>query len=215
VAATAKRLGITSPLDEVASLALGTSGVTPLELTGAYAAFANGGTGAAPFGILKVRTISGRVLYARPTRAPAAVMSPQDNAAMTRLMHETVATGTGKAAKLADRPVAGKTGTTQDFHDAWFVGFTADLVCGVWIGNDDASAMKHATGGGLPAHIFQDFMTGAEQNLPVRPLAGAAIAVNLPEPASAPIADMPVQKPGDDKKKSGTIESILNGLFGG
>ena len=212
VVATARRLGVNSPLDAVASLALGTSGVTPLELTGAYAAFANGGDSATPFGIMKVRTLSGKVLYVRPVRAQAAVMSPQDNAAMTRLMHETVATGTGKAAKLGERPVAGKTGTTQDFHDAWFIGFTADLVCGVWVGNDDATAMKHATGGGLPTHIFQDFMTGAEQNLPIRPLAGAAIAANLPATTAA-APDTTTHKPED--KKPGTIESILNGLFGG
>jgi len=213
VAATARRLGITTPLDAVASLALGTSGVTPLELTGAYAAFANGGEGAGPFGILKVRTLSGKVLYARPPRKHDAVMSPENNAAMTRLMHETVATGTGKAAKLGDRPVAGKTGTTQDFHDAWFIGFTADLVCGVWIGNDDSTPMKHATGGGLPAHVFQEFMTGAEQTLPVRALAGAFIAANLPaETKDAPETAV-VQKPADGK--AGTIESIINGLFGG
>jgi len=216
VAATARRLGIASPLDEVASLALGTSGVTPLELTGAYAAFANGGEGVTPFGILKVRTISGKLLYARPARAHAAVMSAQNDAAMTRLMHETIASGTGKAAALGERPVAGKTGTTQDFHDAWFIGFSADLVCGVWIGNDDSRPMAHATGGGLPANIFHEFMTGAEQNLPVRPLMGAYIAANLPDDAPAPQAD---DKKTDDKKtgdrKPGTIESILNGLFGG
>jgi penicillin-binding protein 1A len=211
VAATARRLGIASPLDAVASLALGTSGVTPLELTGAYAAFANGGESAAPFGILKVRTISGKVLYEHPARSHVAVMSAENEAAMTRLMHETVATGTGKSAKLGDRPVAGKTGTTQDFHDAWFIGFTADLVCGVWIGNDDATPMKHATGGGLPTHIFQDFMTGAEQNLPVRALAGAFIAANLPAPEKTP--DEPAA-PRIDDKKPGTIESIINSLFG-
>ncbi len=211
VAATARRLGISSPLDEVASLALGTSGVTPLELTGAYAAFANGGEGVTPFGILKVRTLSGKLLYARPERKHDAVMSAENNAAMTRLMHETVATGTGKAAALGERPVAGKTGTTQDFHDAWFMGFTADLVCGVWIGNDNSTPMKHATGGGLPAVIFHDFMAGAEQNLPVRPLIGAMIAANLPDDAPAPRAEG--SKP--DEKKPGTIESILNGLFGG
>jgi penicillin-binding protein 1A len=106
-------------------------------------------------------------------------MSPASDAAMTGLMVETVTTGTGKAARLDDRPSAGKTGTTQDFHDAWFVGFSADLVCGVWIGNDDNTSMKHATGGGLPAHIFKNFMQAAEAGLPVKPLPGArAVAVS-------------------------------------
>jgi penicillin-binding protein 1A len=209
VAETARRLGIASPLDAVASLALGTSGVTPLELTGAYAAFANGGERVAPFGILKVRTVSGKLLYARKSPGHVPVMSVENDAAMTRLMSETVATGTGKAARLADRATAGKTGTTQDFRDAWFVGFTADLVCGVWIGNDDSTPMRRATGGGLPAKIFRDFMTDAEQNLPPRPLAGAAIAANLPGPD-----DVPAARPEADKKP-GTIEAILNGLFGG
>jgi penicillin-binding protein 1A len=104
---------------------------------------------------------------------------------MTGLMVETVTTGTGRAARLDDRPSAGKTGTTQDFHDAWFVGFSADLVCGVWIGNDDNTPMKHATGGGLPAHIFKTFMETAEAGLPAKPLRGAmpAIATDRAAPA--------------------------------
>jgi penicillin-binding protein 1A len=209
VADTARRLGIASPLDAVASLALGTSGVTPLELTGAYAVFANGGNRATPFAILKIRTVSGTLLYARKEEAPAPLVSPDNEAAMTRLLTETVASGTGKAARLDNRVSAGKTGTTQDFHDAWFMGFTADLVCGVWIGNDDSSPMRRATGGGLPAKIFHDFMAGAEENLPPRPLAGEALAANLPQPG-----DTQAVKPAEDKKP-GTIESILNGLFGG
>ena len=100
-------------------------------------------------------------------------------------MVETVTTGTGKAARLDERPSAGKTGTTQDFHDAWFVGFSADLVCGVWIGNDNNAPMKHATGGGLPAHIFKNFMEAAEAGLPIKPLRGAmpAVAVDTAAPA--------------------------------
>jgi len=100
------------------------------------------------------------------------VVSAADNASMTRLMVETLTSGTGKAAKLSDRPSAGKTGTTQDFHDAWFVGFSADLVCGVWIGNDNNAAMAHATGGGLPARIFKGFMEQAENGMPALPLPG-------------------------------------------
>jgi penicillin-binding protein 1A len=209
VAETARRLGIASPLDAVASLALGTSGVTPLELTGAYVPFANGGNAARPFGILRIRTKSGKILYQRKRPDSGTVMSANDAMQMTRLMMATTATGSGKAGRLEGRDTAGKTGTTQDFRDAWFVGFTADLVCGVWIGNDDSTPMRRATGGGLPAKIFRDFMTDAEQNLPPRPLAGAAIAANLPGPD-----DVPAARPEADKKP-GTIESILNGLFGG
>jgi penicillin-binding protein 1A len=110
--------------------------------------------------------------------------------------------------------VAGKTGTTQDFRDAWFVGFSADLVCGIWTGNDDFSPMRHATGGGLPARIFKDFMTGAEQRLAARPLAGDALAANLPHPEAPPDEVAAAPKPAK-ASASGTIESILNGLFGG
>ena len=213
VAHTARRLGIASPLMEVSSLALGTSGVTPLELTGAYAAFANGGIAVQPFGILKVRTPGGKILYARKPSGGDAVMSANDNIQMTRLMTETVTTGTGKAARLEDRPTAGKTGTTQDFHDAWFVGFTADLVCGVWIGNDNNAPMVKATGGGLPARIFNQFMTQAEQNLPARPLIGSTLVANAEPPPDQVTADTPVE---DGKpKKSDPLQRIINGLFGG
>ena len=212
VARTARRLGIASPLAEVSSLALGTSGVTPLELTGAYAPFANGGNGTAPFGVLNIHTRSGRVLYARKPSGAGAVMSANDDMQMTRLMTEVTATGTGKAARLEDRPTAGKTGTTQDFHDAWFVGFTADLVCGVWVGNDNNMPMVKATGGTLPAHIFHAFMSDAEQGLPVRPLTGTTLMASAEPPAADQPA--PTAQP-DEKSKPDTFQKLLNGLFGG
>ncbi|HWY65795.1 MAG TPA: penicillin-binding transpeptidase domain-containing protein, partial [Rhizomicrobium sp.] len=215
---TARRLGIASPLAEVSSLALGTSGVTPLELTGAYAAFANGGNGIAPFGVLRVKTRSGKVLYQHKPSATGAVMSANDNMQMTRMMLEVTASGTGKAARLQERPTAGKTGTTQDFHDAWFVGFTADLVCGVWIGNDNNAPMKKATGGTLPAHLFHAFMSEAEQGLPVRPLAGATVMASVTEAAAAddaaPAPDG--QKPEEEKKSQpDALDRLLNSIFGG
>jgi penicillin-binding protein 1A len=210
VVATAHRLGITSPLSAVASLALGTSGVTPLELTGAYASFANGGDGIVPHGIIRVRTVSGKILYRRGGSGMGAVMSPADDAAMTRLMEETVTTGTGTAARLDGRPTAGKTGTTQDFHDAWFVGFTADLVCGVWVGNDNSAPMRKMTGGKLPAHIFHAFMEDAETGMPARPLAGSLLAQVASDKATAPA---PATTPA--AQKPDTIEQILDGLFGG
>ncbi|HEV2563125.1 MAG TPA: PBP1A family penicillin-binding protein [Rhizomicrobium sp.] len=201
VAKTAHRLGIASPLAALPSLALGTSVVTPLELTSAYTPFANGGEGVIAYGIVSIKTKSGNVLYTRKSSGVGRVMSPENAAAMTQLMVETVTTGTGKGARLATHPTAGKTGTTQDFHDAWFVGFTADLVCGVWIGNDDNSPMHHATGGTLPAHIFKSFMEDAESNLPPRPLAATTLAQTAPQAA-----------PTEEKPE--TIDDILNKLFG-
>ena len=228
VASTARRLGIDTPLEAVASLALGTSGVTPLQLTGAYAAFANGGDRVKPYAITRIRTGNGKTLYQRKGGAQDAVMSPANDAAMTGLMVEVVLTGTGKAARLAERPTAGKTGTTQDFHDAWFVGFTADLVTGVWVGNDNSQPMKKATGGGLPAHIFHAFMEDAEQGRPVRPLVGSQLmAAAEPEPAIAampapaplvappasPPAPVPASTPAQPAKDP--FQQILDSLFGG
>ncbi|MDE3116480.1 MAG: PBP1A family penicillin-binding protein [Pseudomonadota bacterium] len=221
VVQTARRLGISSPLQAVPSLALGTSDVTPLELTQAYASFANGGDGAIAYGIARVVTPSGTVLYAHKRQGLGPVMSASDLAEMTEVMRATVTDGTGRAARLDERPSAGKTGTTQDYHDAWFVGFTADYVTGVWIGNDDNAPMHKATGGTLPAHIFKSFMEAAELGLPVRPLPGQALMAQATVPAqtapaqiapavatTAPGAAAPGAKPM-------TIEDILNSLFSG
>jgi penicillin-binding protein 1A len=212
VARTARRLGIASPLAEVSSLALGTSGVTPLELTGAYAPFANGGIGVEPFGILRIRTKAGKVLYQRTPPGSDAVMSANDNIQMTRLMMETLSTGTGKAGRLEDRDTAGKTGTTQDFRDAWFVGFTADMVTGVWIGNDNNAPMVKATGGGLPARIFKNFMTDASQSLPPRPLVGTTLVASAEQVV---VQDAPKAEEDEKTKKPDAFQRILNGLFGG
>jgi penicillin-binding protein 1A len=126
-------------------------------------------------------------------------------------MLEVTATGTGKAARLDERPTAGKTGTTQDFRDAWFVGFTADLVCGVWIGNDNNKPMRKATGGTLPARIFHTFMSDAEQGLPVRPLAGTTLVAS----AESATDQAPPAAHTDEKSEPDTLQKLLNGLFGG
>ena len=218
VAKTAHRLGITSELLAVPSLALGSSDVTPLELTTAYAPFANGGDGVMAYGINEIDTAKGAVVWSRKSSGEGRVMSPENAANVTRMMTEVVATGTGKAARLAERPSAGKTGTTQDYHDAWFVGFTADLVTGVWVGNDDNSAMVKATGGTLPAHIFHAFMEDAEAGLPVRPLTAIANAPAATAPATAaavPAAPAAANAPpADGDKKPSTLDDILNSLFG-
>jgi penicillin-binding protein 1A len=137
-------------------------------------------------------------------------MSANNSIQMTRLMMETLISGTGKAARLEDRDTAGKTGTTQDFRDAWFVGFTADLVCGVWIGNDNNTPMIKATGGGLPARIFKTFMENAGQDMPARPLIGTTLVASAQQSV---VKDAP--EPEDTPKKPDAFQRILNGLFGG
>ncbi len=166
----ARRLGITAPLTPTPSLALGTSEVTPLELTGAYAAFANGGYRVNPYLITEVNQPDGKVLYQRQEPKPQRVIDAQVNRDMLAMMWNVVATGTGGGASLAPREAAGKTGTTQNSQDAWFVGFTTDYVAGVWVGNDDNSPTRNVTGGTLPAMIWKSSMRAAEKGLKLKPL---------------------------------------------
>ncbi len=200
VARVAHRLGVAGELQAVPSLALGTSEVTPLDLTTGYAAFANGGDGVIPHFIVRIRTESGKVLYERKGSGLGRVIEPRHEADMVAMMTGTVTEGTGRGAALGARPVAGKTGTSQSYRDAWFVGFTADHVTGVWIGNDSGTPMKRATGGGLPARIFKAFMTKAEEKRPIVPLIGAGMAP--PEEllpvllqVDAPVTGLPVDVP--------------------
>jgi penicillin-binding protein 1A len=172
VVAVANRLGITSRLSPDASIALGTDEVNLLELVSAYAPFANGGTGIMPYGISQIRDTSGKVLYRRAGGGPGQVVSAENVALMNEMLQGVVNHGTGRAARLP-RPVAGKTGTTQDYRDAWFVGYTANLVAGVWFGNDDNTPMRKVTGGTLPASAWHTFMLAATSKLPVEPLPSA------------------------------------------
>jgi penicillin-binding protein 1A len=176
VADTAEQLGIASDLNAHPSLALGTSEVSLLELTGAYAAFANGGRGVFPYGIERIVDSEGRVLYQRSGQGPGRVVEKGNLHRLTDLMRANVEWGTGKAAKL-DRPAAGKTGTSQGFRDAWFVGFTAELVTGVWTGNDDGRPMDEVTGGSIPATIWRETMSRALQGTPAKPLPGLEVQV--------------------------------------
>jgi len=172
VIAVANRLGITSELARDASIALGTNEVNLLELVSAYAPFANGGSGVLAYGITEIRDSSGRVVYRRSGSGPGQVIPPDEVGVMNELLSGVIARGTGKAAALP-RPAAGKTGTTQDYRDAWFIGYTADLVAGVWLGNDDNTPMNKVTGGSLPAPAWKSFMLAATQGMPARPLPSA------------------------------------------
>jgi penicillin-binding protein 1A len=154
VAATARRLGIADKLDTNPSLALGTSEVGLLELTGAYAAFFNGGIRVKPTGIESV-TLNGHPSTAGKV-APERVMDTETANAMKRMLQAVVARGSGVAAAVPGHEVGGKTGTTQESRDAWFIGAVDGLVIGVWLGNDDNHPMQGVIGGGLPARVFHD-----------------------------------------------------------
>ncbi len=165
VVRTAHRLGISSKLEPNASIALGTSEVSMIELVGAYAPFANGGFAASPHVVTRIKTLDGKLLYARQPDQPSEVIEPRNVAMMDKMMEETLISGTARKAEIPGWTAAGKTGTSQDFRDAWFIGYTANLVTGVWLGNDDNSPTKKATGGGLPVEVWTRFMRAAHQGV--------------------------------------------------
>ncbi|MPR12916.1 penicillin-binding protein 1A [Microvirga tunisiensis] len=159
VVQTAQRLGITSPLQTDPTIALGTSEVTPLELVGAYAAFANGGFAVVPYVITEVKTTDGKLLFNRPASGGLGrIIDPSIDAMMNAMMHNVFVIGTAKKAQVPGWPMAGKTGTTNDYRDAWFVGFTGNLVAGVWLGNDNSTPTKGVSGGNLPTEVWHNFM---------------------------------------------------------
>jgi penicillin-binding protein 1A len=176
VTALAQRFGIRDTLRPLPSIALGAQEVNLLALTRAYSVFANDGMLHPSFLIKNIETSRGKTLYTRPNMVPTQVYDPTLARKMTALMQEVILDGTGRKAALADkRPAAGKTGTSQNWRDAWFVGYTADYVVGVWIGNDDSSPMKRVTGGGLPARVWGTVLSQASKGKPKR-------ALNAPPP---------------------------------
>ncbi|MDE2446484.1 MAG: penicillin-binding protein 1A [Alphaproteobacteria bacterium] len=172
VAEVAQRFGITSPLTRDASLALGTSEVSPLELITAYAPFANGGTAVQPYVVRRIVTRDGQVLYERKGDGLGKVISDNNLGEMNRLFRAVVQSGTGVKAQFGNFDIGGKTGTSQNYRDAWFVGFTPYLIAGVWMGNDDNTPTKNVTGGSLPAQVWRDVMEPAHQGLAVAVLPG-------------------------------------------
>lgn len=194
VVRTAHRLGITSKLEPNASIALGTSEVTPLELVGAFAPFANGGYAAGPHVVERVRTAgNNKLLYARGKEAPGRVIDPRAVAMMNTMMEQTLISGTARKAEIPGWTAAGKTGTSQDFRDAWFIGYTARLVTGVWLGNDDNTPTRKATGGSLPVEVWSRFMRAAHQGVRPESIPGTQRGGFPPEvaqfgqPADAPV----------------------------
>ncbi len=162
---TAAAMGLEG-LQPLRSLPLGAQNVTPLQLTRAYLPFANWGDSAEPYGILSISTTEGQTLYHRPSPERVKVVNSRSLGHMNRIMSQTVEAGTGHRAALPGRAAAGKTGTTNDYRDAWFIGYIPDMVTSVWVGNDDNSAMRRITGGTIPAAIWRDMMAEYTLNSP-------------------------------------------------
>ena len=158
---TARRMGISTPMENTPALALGAFEVKVLDMAVAYASIANGGYEVWPYAIQEIYTKDGYQLYMREQDEPNQILDEDAVEDLTQILEEVLDSGTGKRAKLPFF-AAGKTGTTQDYRDAWFVGFTDDYVAAVWVGNDDNSPMKGITGGTLPAQIWKEVMLAAE-----------------------------------------------------
>lgn len=159
---TARKLGVKSHLERDLSIALGSSGVPVIEMATAYASIARGGYVVVPYGIIRIKDAQGRLVYERaPFASERRVVSEQSIANLIYMMEGVVQVGTGVGAAIPGYRIAGKTGTSQDFRDAWFIGFSGNLVCAVWVGNDDNSSMKAVTGGSLPAAIWRETMATA------------------------------------------------------
>jgi penicillin-binding protein 1A len=215
-------MGITSPLVATPSISLGTSEVTPLELTAAYVPFANGGHGIIAHVIDTITTADGKLLYQRAGSGPGLVVDPRIVGMMNGMLKQTLAIGTGKSAQIPNWSAAGKTGTSQDYRDAWFVGYTGVLTAGVWFGNDDGKPTSKASGSNLPALTWQHFMVEALAGRPVVPLpgdggtvgAGGGLVVAAGPDGSYYVADDPgnAPAPGTDFTPFG---GFFRRLFGG
>jgi penicillin-binding protein 1A len=241
VVEAAQRMGISSPLQAVPSIALGTQEVSLLELTSGYVPFANGGNGVIANVITRIETATGKVLYDSVPAGPGQVVSPAVVGEMNDMLSTALDIGTGKHAHLSGWQIGGKTGTSQKARDALFIGYTSRMVTGVWLGNDDDTATSLA-GGTVPTQIWSDFMAKAHDGLSPANLPDASTAAipatalqpndgisqlvdanGQPIPADAgqqPIdltqEQQPAQPPQQPAKRSPkTIGDILGGIFGG
>lgn len=212
---TAKRMGLTHPLTDSSSLPIGAAEVTVIDMATAYAVFANGGKRAEPYAAWEVRNSSGEVIFSRDRdNPPKQVLDTRVVQDMNFMLNKVVEEGTGKRAILEGIPVAGKTGTTNGYKDAWFVGYTGNLVASVWYGNDDSTSMNDMTGGTLPAMTWQEVMKVAHQNLEIRPIPGASPAnANRVASSSRPTADQ--AQAGSQAFLTGTLSRKSYEVLGG
>jgi penicillin-binding protein 1A len=184
---TARKFGIKSPLPDTPSLPIGADEVNVLEHTGAYATFPNLGKAVTPHAILEVRTGAGELVWRfdRDGPKPRQVIPPGVATDMIKMMNSVVEAGTARRARLDGIAAAGKTGTTNAYRDAWFMGYTGNFVCGIWFGNDDYSSTNRMTGGALPAMTWHTIMEYAHQGMEIKQLPGVPVPPARQQPAVA------------------------------
>ena len=211
----ASDFGIESDLADGPALALGASESTLLEMTGAYAGILNGGSSVTPYGLMELRLKGDAAPVIDNSAGGIGERVIREAAAreLIYMMEKVVSEGTGRRAALPDREAAGKTGTTQAARDAWFVGFTADYVAGVWMGYDDNTPLTGVTGGGLPAEIWRETMARVHQDLPPRQLPMLRPVETRPEPQERRQAPAQTRQRRDDVADS-VLEQVLRDLFG-
>ncbi len=198
----ARRFGIKAPLPDTPSLPIGADEVTVLEHAVAYATFPNKGKSVTPHAVIEVRTGAGDLVWRfdRDGKKPLQAIPVSVAADMASMMSHVVSEGTARRAALDGIPTAGKTGTTNAYRDAWFVGYTGNFVCAVWYGNDDYSPTNRMTGGSLPAQTWHDIMVAAHQGVEIKEIPGIGAGTKLPPPAaSAAVAANSAPKPPDIK----------------
>jgi penicillin-binding protein 1A len=203
----ARNMGLRTPLADSTSLPIGAAEVTVLDHTVAYAAFPNGGKAVAPHTVLEVRTAGGEVIWRfdRDGPKPRQVMSQQIAADMNMMMNKVTEEGTARRALIPGVRIAGKTGTTNAYRDAWFVGYSGNIVGGVWVGNDDYSSTNRMTGGSLPAMTWQAIMSYAHQGIEIKPLLGVP---GPPPPTATPRSNTPAVAAGSAPALRPTVLTV-------
>jgi penicillin-binding protein 1A len=232
---TARMMGLTTPLADTVSLPIGAAEVTVIDMASAYSTFANGGLRAPPYAAVEIANSRGEVIYRhdRDTPPPRQIIDRSTIETMVSMMMQVVLAGTGRRAQLDNIEVAGKTGTTNGYKDAWFIGYTGNYVGAIWFGNDDDAPMENMTGGTLPAATWHEVMEYAHQGIELKPLPGRPAPAGPPPPIAGTAAAEAPRRPDslpaatasalavieaamtDTQKQRGDSGIAANGLAGG
>jgi penicillin-binding protein 1A len=207
IIATARAMGLTTPLADTVSLPIGAAEVTVIDMASAYCTFANGGLRAPPYAAVEIANSRGDVIYRhdRDAPPPRRIIPAETIETMDSMLMQVVQAGTGKRAQLDNIEVAGKTGTTNGYKDAWFIGFTGNYVGAIWFGNDDDTPMKEMTGGSLPAGTWHEVMAYAHQGIELKPLPGHPAPAGPPQPTEAEAAAAGPQRPASLSSRSSDV----------